>query len=109
MPPDDADGINTSETIDAMTKPICIGLISDTHIPRDVKMIPPHVKEAFKDVDMILHAGDIYLPEILDELEALAPVMAAIGNGDKEYPDDYLYNKLGLYRDYRLPWVKALR
>lgn len=31
------------------------------------------------------------------------------GYGYKAYPDEYLYNKLGLYRDYRLSWTKALR
>ena len=31
------------------------------------------------------------------------------GYGYKEYPDDYLYSQLGLYRDYRLSWMKALR
>lgn len=31
------------------------------------------------------------------------------GYGYKEYPDDYLYHKLGLYRDYRLSWTKASR
>jgi len=31
------------------------------------------------------------------------------GYGYKKYPDDYLYNRLGLYRDYRLHWAKALR
>ena len=31
------------------------------------------------------------------------------GYGYKEYPRDYLYKRLGLYRDYRLSWAKALR
>jgi len=31
------------------------------------------------------------------------------GYGYKKYPDDYLYKRLGLYRDYRVSWVKALR
>jgi len=31
------------------------------------------------------------------------------GYGYKEYPDDYLYNRLGLYRDYRLSWTKAFK
>ena len=31
------------------------------------------------------------------------------GYGYKKYPDDYLYKKLGLYRDYRLSWTKASR
>ena len=29
--------------------------------------------------------------------------------GYKEYPDEYLYRRLGLYGDYRLSWTKALR
>jgi len=31
------------------------------------------------------------------------------GYGYKEYPEDYLYKRLGLYRDYRLSWMKTLR
>jgi len=31
------------------------------------------------------------------------------GYGYKRYPDSYLYSRLGLYRDYRLSWTKALR
>jgi len=31
------------------------------------------------------------------------------GYGYKEYPEKYLYRDLGLYRDYRLSWTKALR
>jgi group II intron reverse transcriptase/maturase len=31
------------------------------------------------------------------------------GYGYKKYPDEYLYNKLGLYRNYRLIWLKTLR
>jgi len=31
------------------------------------------------------------------------------GYGYKKYPDEYLYSKLGLYRDYHLAWTKALR
>jgi len=59
-----------------------IGLLADTHIPKDAKMLPPHIKVAFDGVDLILHAGDIYLLTVLDELEAIAPVIAARGNGD---------------------------
>jgi len=66
-----------------------IGLLADTHIPRDAKMLPPHVKVAFDGVDLILHAGDIYLLTVLDELEAIAPVIAARGNGDWELPGDH--------------------
>lgn len=71
-----------------------IGLVADTHVPRDAKRLPPHVKVALDGVDLILHAGDIYLSTVLDELEAIAPVMAARGNGDRDLSDprvkDYL-------------------
>jgi putative phosphoesterase len=59
-----------------------IGLISDTHIQYDTEEVPPQVKELFKDVDLILHAGDIYLSSVLDELEEIAPVLAARGDDD---------------------------
>jgi len=59
-----------------------IGLISDTHIPEVEKALPPQVMEAFRDVDLILHAGDIYITSVLDELENIAPVLAARGDDD---------------------------
>jgi len=40
--------------------------------------------EAFQGVDLILHAGDIYNSSVLDDLECIAPVLAAKGD------DDYL-------------------
>ena len=59
-----------------------IGLISDTHIPVHAKELPPQLKEVFHGVDLILHAGDIYAVSGLDELEKLAPVLAAEGDDD---------------------------
>lgn len=59
-----------------------IGLISDTHIPDHAKALPTQIKEAFHNVDLILHAGDIYVVSVLDELECLAPILAAIGDDD---------------------------
>jgi putative phosphoesterase len=59
-----------------------IGLLSDTHIPVDAKLLPGQIKEIFRDVDLILHAGDIYETSVLDELEYMAPVLAAEGDDD---------------------------
>jgi len=59
-----------------------IGLISDTHIPEARRSLWPQVFEAFADVDLILHAGDVHDFRVLDELEAVAPVYAARGNGE---------------------------
>ena len=56
-----------------------IGLISDTHVPEAGRDLWPQVYEAFKGVDLILHAV-----EVLDWLEerCRAPVLAVRGNGD---------------------------
>jgi putative phosphoesterase len=59
-----------------------IGLISDTHIPVAMKHLWPQVYEAFRDVDLIMHGGDLMITDVLDWLEELAPVMAVEGNGD---------------------------
>ncbi|HKW40375.1 MAG TPA: metallophosphoesterase family protein [Gemmatimonadales bacterium] len=52
-------------------------MISDTH-----GLLRPEVFEVFRAVDHILHAGDVGKPEILIELEAIAPVTAVYGNVD---------------------------
>jgi len=54
-----------------------IGVISDTH-----GLLRPEVFKAFIGVDLVLHAGDIGTPEILDQLRSLAPVVAVRGNVD---------------------------
>ncbi|MFC2012030.1 metallophosphoesterase family protein [Chloroflexota bacterium] len=59
-----------------------IGLISDTHIPEVAEGIPTQVMDAFRGVDLILHAGDIFAVYVLDELERIAPVLAALGDDD---------------------------
>ncbi len=59
-----------------------VGVLSDTHIPGAALTLPPAVFEIFKDVDLILHAGDIVELSVLDELSALAPVEAVAGNMD---------------------------
>ena len=60
-----------------------IGLISDTHIPDRARIIPQNVIDAFSDVDLILHAGDLTSLDVIEELENIAPVMAVQGNMDR--------------------------
>jgi uncharacterized protein len=59
-----------------------VGIISDTHVPGAAPSLPPAVFEIFRGVDLILHAGDIVVSSVLDELEAIAPVEAVAGNMD---------------------------
>ncbi len=60
-----------------------IGLISDTHIPDRARILPQNVIDAFSDVDLILHAGDLTSPKVIEELEDMAPVVAVQGNMDR--------------------------
>ena len=62
-----------------------VGLLSDTHIPKAEKTLPPEIIEAFQGVSLILHAGDVFVPSVLDSLERIAPVLAAAG--DEEHGD----------------------
>jgi putative phosphoesterase len=59
-----------------------IGLISDTHIPEACADLWPQVRAAFRGVDLILHAGDVYDLRVIDELNDVAPINVARGNGD---------------------------
>ncbi|HWZ97779.1 MAG TPA: metallophosphoesterase family protein [Candidatus Dormibacteraeota bacterium] len=54
-----------------------LGLISDTH-----GLLRPQALEALKGSELILHAGDVGKPEILEELRKIAPVIAIRGNVD---------------------------
>ena len=60
-----------------------IGLISDTHIPDWARILPLNVLDAFANVDLILHAGDLTSLKAIEELEDLAPVMSVQGNMDR--------------------------
>ena len=62
-----------------------IGLLSDTHLPgriRQLDELGPEPARFFSTVDLILHAGDVMSPSVLDWLEQFAPVVCATGNND---------------------------
>lgn len=54
-----------------------VGLISDTH-----NLLRPEALAALAGSRLILHAGDIGAPEVLERLRAIAPVCAVRGNTD---------------------------
>jgi putative phosphoesterase len=62
---------------------IRIGLLSDTHIPEACEHVPDRALQVLQGVELIMHAGDVYVNRVLDELERVAPVIAAVGNGDE--------------------------
>ena len=55
-----------------------VGVISDTH-----GLLRPEALEVLEGVDLIVHAGDIGSPGIVDALRELAPVRAIRGNVDR--------------------------
>ena len=55
-----------------------VGVISDTH-----GLLRPQAIDALAASDLIVHAGDIGKPEVLEGLKAIAPVIAVRGNNDK--------------------------
>ncbi len=84
-----------------------IGLISDTH-----GLLRKEAVEALRGSEMIIHAGDVGKPEILEDLRKIAPVVAVRGNVDtaewaKALPETAVA-KAGATLIYVLHDVKAL-
>src|ERR687893_1100716 len=60
-----------------------IAVISDTHMPRGGRRLPEACVERIASADLLLHAGDLMTVEVLRELEAIGPPVAAVhGNMD---------------------------
>jgi len=73
-----------------------IGLISDTHGYFD-----PRLPDIFRGVERILHAGDVGSLDVVESLEAIAPVVAVHGNMDSpvlasRFPEDTILDIDGL-------------
>ena len=59
-----------------------LGLISDTHMPQRLAVLPPTLNTVLAGVDLLLHAGDVGELWVLDRLSKIAPVVAVHGNDD---------------------------
>lgn len=58
-------------------------LIADTHVPKRARDLPAQVWDEVEAADVVVHAGDWVIPELLDELEARAArLVACWGNND---------------------------
>ncbi len=57
-------------------------VLADTHIPRRAKGLPDGLVSRLESADLILHAGDLLVEDVLYELEHYAPVRAVKGNVD---------------------------
>jgi putative phosphoesterase len=62
---------------------VLIAVISDTHLPRGNRTLPAACVERLRGADLILHAGDLVTADVLADLRALGPPVAAVhGNVD---------------------------
>jgi putative phosphoesterase len=64
-----------------------VGVIADTHCPEFLDRLPDRVFTVFRDVQLILHAGDIDGAETLGALREIAPVHAVRGDHDRKLDD----------------------
>ncbi|MFW9773458.1 MAG: YfcE family phosphodiesterase [Candidatus Thorarchaeota archaeon] len=73
-----------------------IGIISDTHLSSStertkINNLIDQLNVVFKDVDKIIHAGDVKEHFFLQELDKIAPVSCVKGNVDKiESLDEFI-------------------
>lgn len=62
-----------------------IGLIADTHLPslvRSLDELGPATANALRGIDLLLHAGDVTAPSVLDWCAQFSDVLVAEGNND---------------------------
>jgi hypothetical protein len=58
-----------------------VGILSDNHSDW-----PLHIAESLAGVDAIIHAGDIGPYKLVQDMEAIAPTTAVLGNTDGDMP-----------------------
>lgn len=57
--------------------------MADTHVGEFLEALPGSVLEALEGCDLVLHAGDLSVPAVLETLEDVAPVVAVRGDHDR--------------------------
>ena len=67
------------EKTDSSESQMRVGIISDTH-----GLLRPEAERTLDGVQLIIHAGDVGSPDVLNRLRAIAPVFAVRGNVDTE-------------------------
>ena len=89
------DVLTQTQTGFELAQQVLVGVVSDTHVPDRADRLHGALLNTLKNrnVDIILHAGDICSPSVLEQLETIAPVLAVRGNRDL-----YFINSLPMER-----------
>lgn len=63
--------------------PTRLAVIADTHLtPTSRSDLPTVVWDEVARAHLVLHAGDVTTPDLLERIEAVTPVVAVLGNND---------------------------
>lgn len=63
--------------------PTRLAVIADTHLtPTSPRDLPAEVWHEIERADLVLHAGDVNTPHLLERIERATPVVAVLGNND---------------------------
>ena len=57
---------------------VLVGIISDTH-----GLVRPEAVRALKGSELLIHAGDIGNPQVIEQLHEIAPTFVVRGNNDR--------------------------
>ena len=60
-----------------------VGAVADSHVGEYIDRMPRGVPEALAGCDLVLHAGDLSVPSVIDDLAEIAPVVAVRGDHDR--------------------------
>ncbi len=61
-------------------------LIADTHVPTRARVVPDQVWAEVDRADLVVHAGDWVVPELLEEMEERSAQLLAV-HGNNDGPD----------------------
>ena len=90
-----------------------VGIISDTHISAPNRGVPPALMDHLRGSELILHAGDLVVLDVIESLREVAPVEAVAGNMDDAEVKKTLPSKkiipvekilIGLIHGWGAPW-----
>lgn len=89
-----------------------IAVISDTHLPsliRTPDALGPQLAAFLRGADLILHAGDVVRPFVLDWCEQFAPLLVAKGNNDDFEDPRMKHRQIVDIEGFRIGMVHELR
>jgi putative phosphoesterase len=74
-----------------------VAVISDTHMPKGGRELPPRCLEEIAASEALIHAGDVLAPTVLERLRKLTPELYAVhGNVDEPALRDSLPERMDL-------------